>query len=38
MSQCYADPQVRRWVEEAFFQSEAALLTKWKFEPSAGGP
>lgn len=34
MSQCYADPQVRRWVEEAFFQSEAALLTKWKFEPS----
>lgn len=34
MTQCYADPQVRRQVEEAFSQSEAALLANWDFEPS----
>lgn len=34
MSQCYADPQIRQWTEEAFSQSEAALLQNWDFEPS----
>lgn len=33
MAQCYADPELRRLVEEAFSQSEDALLSAWSFDP-----